>query len=542
MLRHVLDFPLAAELTREEGRSIVLVFLCTTLGAVLSRWHLRLILPTVVVEIVLGILIGPEALGIATVNEYITFLSNFGLALLFFFAGLEVIEHHVPPRDSCGAGPSGWGMSLAIGVAFGVGLESAGVDVTWWLLAVALATTALGTLVPILSDARLLPTPIGQAVLGTGVAGEFWPIIFISVFLTSVYGALTEVLLLVGFGALVAVAATLALRTRPPRVLRILQDTLHTTGQVGVRASIFVLALLVFVAADAGFEFVLGAFAAGVLVGLVLDSPEGEVVRDAPRGDRLRLPRPGLLRRHGHELRHRQLAHGRGALARGDLPRPPARHARRVGFSLAPRARPARNGEPRAVRRHRASADRRDRRDRLRARRRLRQRRSVADRRRDDLRARLSLHRDAARRARTRTRMRLRRRSRLSSTRLCDVAKPTVDPTARFFAELAGRAHEPLLRKATGRFRFDVVDGRRTRRWLVAVEGGNLAVTVGSGEANCVVRADKAVFDKLASGRLNPVAAVLRGDLQVDGDWRLLVLMQRLFPGPRASRRRKATS
>ena len=122
------------------------------------------------------------------------------------------------------------------------------------------------------------------------------------------------------------------------------------------------------------------------------------------------------------------------------------------------------------------------------------------------------------------------------------VAEPTIDPTARFFAELAGRAHEPLLRKATGRFRFDVVDGRRTRRWLVTVEGGNLAVTVGNGDASCVVHADKAVFDKLASGRLNPVAAVLRGDLQVEGDWRLLVLIQRLFPGPRASRRRKAPS
>ena len=61
------------------------------------------------------------------------------------------------------------------------------------------ATTALGTLVPILSDARLLPTELGRAVLGTGVAGEFWPIIFISVFLTGVYGAVTEVVLLVAF-------------------------------------------------------------------------------------------------------------------------------------------------------------------------------------------------------------------------------------------------------------------------------------------------------------------------------------------------------
>jgi Kef-type K+ transport system membrane component KefB len=269
---------LAAELTREEAQSLVFVFLATTLGAVLSRWHLRLVLPTVVVEIVLGILIGPEVLGLAELDPYITFLSDFGLALLFFFAGLEVIEHHVP-RTALRRGTIGWGMSLAIGLTVGLALQQAGVDAEWWLLGVALATTALGTLVPILSDAGVLPTPLGRAVLGTGVAGEFWPIIFISVFLTSVYGEITEIVLLVGFGALVAGAAIVATQARPPRLLRILQDTLHTTGQVGVRASILLLALLVFLAADAGFEFVLGAFAAGVLVGLVLDSPEGRIVR-----------------------------------------------------------------------------------------------------------------------------------------------------------------------------------------------------------------------------------------------------------------------
>lgn len=270
--------PLAAELTRAEGRSLVLVFLASALGAILSRWHLRFVLPTVVVEIVLGILIGPEALDIATVNVYVTFLSQFGLALLFFFAGLEVIEHKVP-RNVLRRGTFGWGISLALGLTIGIALDAAGVDAAWWLLAVALATTALGTLVPILSDARLLPTPLGRAILGTGVAGEFWPIIFISVFLTSVYGAVAEVLLLIGFGVLVAVAASIALRARPPRFLRILQDTLHTTGQVGVRTSIFLLAFLVFVAARAGFEFVLGAFAAGLIVGLALESPEGKIVR-----------------------------------------------------------------------------------------------------------------------------------------------------------------------------------------------------------------------------------------------------------------------
>jgi Kef-type K+ transport system membrane component KefB len=269
---------LAAELTRPETRSIVLVLLASALGALFSRIHSWIVLPTVVLEIALGILIGPEVLDIAHTNTYIVVLSNFGLAMLFFFAGLEVVEKRVPGR-SVRLGSIGWAISLSLGLVAGVVLEQAGVDAEWWLLGVALATTALGTLVPILSDAGLLPTPLGSAVLGVGVAGEFWPIIFISVFLTSVYGALQEVLLLLLFGVLVLVAAPVALRARPPRVLRVLQETVHTTGQAAVRVSMFLLAFMVLIASDAGFEFVLGAFAAGLVVGLALDSPEGAVVR-----------------------------------------------------------------------------------------------------------------------------------------------------------------------------------------------------------------------------------------------------------------------
>jgi Kef-type K+ transport system membrane component KefB len=159
------------------------------------------------------------------------------------------------------------------------GLDRAGLDAEWWLLAVALATTSLGTLVPILSDAGILRTPLGTAVLGTGVAGEFWPIIVISVFLTSAYGAATEIVLLLCFGGLVMLAAGIALRARPPLVLRALRETLYTTGQVGVRASIFLIALFVLISVDAGFDFVLGAFAAGLVIGLVLESSGGEIVR-----------------------------------------------------------------------------------------------------------------------------------------------------------------------------------------------------------------------------------------------------------------------
>ena len=265
-------------MTSPDLGSLVLVLAASTAGAILSRVHHRVVLPTVVVEIVLGILIGSEVLDIAEPDAYIEFLANIGLVFLFFFAGLEVVEKHVP-RRSLVLGTGGWVISLAIGLTVGLLLEQASLDAEGWLLGVALATTTLGTLVPILSDAGLTSTPLGRAVLGTGVAGEFWPIVVISVFLTGVYGAAVEVILLIAFGGLVALAAAAAVRARPYRVVKVLRETIHTTGQAAVRLTVFLLAALVWLANDVGFDFVLGAFAAGLIVGLALDTPEGGVVR-----------------------------------------------------------------------------------------------------------------------------------------------------------------------------------------------------------------------------------------------------------------------
>ena len=265
-------------MTPPDVRSLVLVLAASSAAAILSRVHRRIFLPTVVVEIILGIVIGSEVLDLAEADPYIEFLANIGLVFLFFFAGLEVVVKRVP-RRSFNLGTRGWAVSLALGLAIGLLLDFAGLDAEGWLLGVALATTTLGTLVPVLSDAGLLPTPLGTAVLGTGVAGEFWPIVVISVFLTGVYGAMDEVLLLIGFGGIVVLAAATALRARPPRVLRVLRETVHTTGQAAVRLSVFLLAALVLLARDVGFDFVLGAFAAGLIVGLAVDTPEGAIVR-----------------------------------------------------------------------------------------------------------------------------------------------------------------------------------------------------------------------------------------------------------------------
>ena len=270
--------PLAATAGELDAGSLVLVLAAASAGAILSRLHSKIIIPTVVLEILLGILIGPEGLGLAEIDTYVDFLANFGLVFLFFFAGIELVEHRVA-RRSLIRGTTGWAISIAIGLVIGYFLHGAGLDAEGWLLGVALSTTALGTLVPILADANLLSRTLGSAVLGAGVAGEFWPILVVSIFLTGAYGAVAETLLLLVFGGIVLLAAAGALRARPPRLVRVLQQTLHTTGQAAVRLAVFTLAALVFLSVEAGFDFVLGAFAGGLVVGLALSTADAAPVR-----------------------------------------------------------------------------------------------------------------------------------------------------------------------------------------------------------------------------------------------------------------------
>jgi len=115
-------------------------------------------------------------------------------------------------------------------------------------------------------------------------------------------------------------------------------------------------------------------------------------------------------------------------------------------------------------------------------------------------------------------------------------------PAAEFFDELGRRGHEPLLEKATGSARFDVVDGSRTERWLVTIDKGDITVSRKNAAADCVLRADKACFDRAPAGELNFLSAVLRGELEIEGDPGLLVVVQRLFPRPSSGRRQQRPS
>ena len=113
------------------------------------------------------------------------------------------------------------------------------------------------------------------------------------------------------------------------------------------------------------------------------------------------------------------------------------------------------------------------------------------------------------------------------------------DATTEFMNALGKRGHDPLLRKVHETLRFDLASGKKTDRWLVRIENGDVTVAHKGGEADTVIRADREVFDRMARGKANPVASVLRGDVVWEGAWRNLVAVQRLFPGPLAASRRK---
>ena len=116
------------------------------------------------------------------------------------------------------------------------------------------------------------------------------------------------------------------------------------------------------------------------------------------------------------------------------------------------------------------------------------------------------------------------------------------DATTEFFEKLARRRHEPLLKKVTGTMRFDLAQGTRTDHYFVAVKHGAVALSDENVEADCVVRADRSLFDGIASGEENLMAAVLRGALTFQGDAHLLLGFQRLFPGPPGSRAQQGTA
>jgi Kef-type K+ transport system membrane component KefB len=257
--------------------TLVLIAIAAVVAPILSELSGRLAIPEIVIQIVLGILIGPYVLNLAHLDSVVTGLSDLGLTFLIFLAGYELDLDKIRGRPLKLAA-AGWGVSLVIGLTAAFALVSAGLARDTVVVGLAITTTALGTLVPILRDAGVWNTRFGAFVAAIGTVGEFGPIVAVALLLTKKEAVLTSLLLVV-FIAVAVITVLVAARAQPPRLVSLLNKHLESSAQLPVRVSLLLIVLLVLLAETLGLDVLLGAFAAGIVVRLFSASSESEAIR-----------------------------------------------------------------------------------------------------------------------------------------------------------------------------------------------------------------------------------------------------------------------
>ncbi|HSS67279.1 MAG TPA: cation:proton antiporter [Nocardioidaceae bacterium] len=226
--------------------------------------------PAVVLEILAGVVVGPHGLGWVEIDLPIQIVSLIGLAFLLFLAGLEVDVHQL-------RGPLlrlaivGFIVTLVLGMLVGLGLHAADWVMSPTLIAVTLAATSLGLVVPVLKDAGQIESPLGQSTIAAASIADFGAIVLLSLFFSTSGGSTgSRLVLLIAFAALVAVTAlVVSLVARSKRLDMTLTRLQDTTAEIRVRAAVVLLIAFVALAEKFGLESILGAFMAGAVVGIL---------------------------------------------------------------------------------------------------------------------------------------------------------------------------------------------------------------------------------------------------------------------------------
>jgi len=223
-----------------------------------------------VLEILLGIAIGPQALGWVSIDTPIQVMSLLGLAFLLFLSGLEVEYDRFRGRR-LRLTAIGYAISFGIALVIGVGLHEAGLVKSPLLIGIVLSATSLGIVIPILKDAGQVSTSFGQLVVAGASIAEIATIVLLSLFFSGEAGGLGVKLVLLGlFGVFVlAVGVAVLGAERSMRISGTLLRLQDTTAEIRIRASFLLLTLFAVLADRLGLEAILGAFLAGAIVKLV---------------------------------------------------------------------------------------------------------------------------------------------------------------------------------------------------------------------------------------------------------------------------------
>jgi len=251
-------------MTPEDVYQLTLVALAAVLAPLLVTTVRRFAIPSVVLEITFGIILGPQVLDLIQPTGLVDGLSTLGLSMLMFLAGYELKLDTIRGRPLTLASIS-WGMSVALAAIVGVVVHFVAGGHGEIVIPLALTTTALGTLLPVLRDAGVLRSPLGRYAMALGSIGEFGPIVLVALLLTGADTA-QSVLVLAIFGLFVLGAARLANRPWGERVVSFIGKGLQSSSQLPIRLTLLFMLVLAAMANRLGIDVLLGAFAAGVVV------------------------------------------------------------------------------------------------------------------------------------------------------------------------------------------------------------------------------------------------------------------------------------
>src|SRR5208283_4140948 len=168
------------------GHPVFWIMAAAVLAPLLAEIPVRLKMPVVVIEVVLGILIGPHVLNLVQFDGFVVTMFALGMATTLFMAGMELDFNEIKGRPLWLAA-GGWIASVLLGITI-VGLLHVipRVDAPL-MVTLALCTTGLGVLVPVFRDSGLLETMFGRLVIAAGTLGEVGPIIGMSLLLSQRY-------------------------------------------------------------------------------------------------------------------------------------------------------------------------------------------------------------------------------------------------------------------------------------------------------------------------------------------------------------------
>ena len=223
------------------------------------------LLPAVVLEIVGGIIIGPQVLNWVHLDVFLGFLSILGLSYLLFLSGLEVDLQRLRGQIMILVS-SAFLISLGLALLIGFGLSTLERVTSPLLIAIILVSTSLGVVIPILKDAGQSSTDFGQIVIAGATLGEFGSIILISLLFSSELTSPFTKVILFGIFALMILLVSLAIFSihRTSWFMKMLHRFQDSTSQINVRIALTLLVGFVGLAYKFGADAILGAFLAGV--------------------------------------------------------------------------------------------------------------------------------------------------------------------------------------------------------------------------------------------------------------------------------------